>query len=70
MRPGGPQRDQIRFVRLLCVGLLAALGFALWAHMPYLAFEHRRLQPWKIAGLWVGDVAALLWFLKVLYAQF
>jgi hypothetical protein len=30
--------------------------------MPYLVLEHRRLQPWKIAGLWLGDIMALIWF--------
>src|SRR5262245_22042380 len=43
--------------------LLALLFFALWALHPYVSLEFRRLEPWKIALLLMGDVVCLLWFL-------
>jgi len=43
--------------------LLALLLFDLWALAPFLAIEFRRLEPWKIALLLLGDCVCLLWFL-------
>jgi hypothetical protein len=37
--------------------------------MPYLAVEHRRLEPWKMAGFWIGDIMGLLWFLRFTFAH-
>jgi hypothetical protein len=55
---------RLRLVRLACFAMLAALAFGLWVHWPYLVVEHRRLERWKIVGLWFGDVSALFWFLR------
>ena len=50
--------------RLACVAVAAALAVGLWANWPYLVVEHRRLEAWKSAGLWAGDVMGLLWFIR------
>jgi hypothetical protein len=55
---------QLWKVRFACAVVLALLAVGLWANLPYLAAEHHRLEPWKIAGLWTGDVTALLWFAR------
>ena len=60
---------QVWKVRFACVAVAALLGIGLWANMPYLAAEHRRLELWKIAGFWIGDVMGLLWFLRFTFAH-
>jgi len=37
--------------------------YGIWAMFPYLVEEHRRLEPWKIGLIWIGDATALLWFI-------
>ncbi len=62
MSSANGNHDQVRKLRIACVGVAVALAIGLWFHMPYLSVEHRRLETWKIAGLWINDAAALLWF--------
>src|SRR5260370_38235794 len=65
--PGAHRADHHRHVRLVrcaCLGVVAILAIGLWAKMPYLTVEHRRLEPWKIAELWCADIVALLWFVR------
>src|SRR5688500_4908250 len=55
----------------LCLKLLfaltcAGLGFGLWALYPHLVEEHRRLEPWQAATIWIGDVVAQFWFVHYL----
>ncbi len=47
--------------------LLGLLIVALWAHLPYLIIEHRRIEPWKWVGLLSGDLMALGWFLRFVF---
>lgn len=56
-------------VRLACLAVLVAFGVGLWAHMPYLSGEYRRLETWKIVGLYFGDFAALIWFLRFAFVH-
>lgn len=56
-------------LRSACLALLAAMAFGLWLHLPYLSLEHRRLEWWKIVGLWFGDVSAVWWFLRFAFAH-
>lgn len=51
-------------IRLACLSVVTLLAAGLWANMPYITEEHRRLEPWKLVGLWTGDAMALLWFLR------
>lgn len=62
----GPER-QILYVRLACLAGAVILAVGLWANLPYLIVEHRRLELWKICGLWCGDFMALLWFLRFVF---
>jgi hypothetical protein len=44
------------------VVLATMLAISIWWHWPYLAREHRRLEPWRIALTWFGEFVALFWF--------
>jgi hypothetical protein len=46
------------------VAVVIILVVGLWAQMPYLTVEHRRLEPWKIVELWCADILALFWFVR------
>src|SRR5947209_1799577 len=50
--------------RLGCLAVALLVVAALWADGSYLAQEHRRLEPWKIAELWCADMVALWWFVR------
>jgi hypothetical protein len=59
-----PTRGKDHFcVSMAALGLLALLAFDIWALHPFLTMEFRRLEPWKIALLCVGDCTCLMWFL-------
>jgi hypothetical protein len=65
--PPAQQADvqrQVRIVRWACVAAVGILAVGLWAKMPYLIAEHRRLEPWKIVELWCADILALYWFAR------
>src|SRR2546428_2662122 len=65
MKPGSkPKNIRVGRIRLLCLLVCIAFGFGLWLHWPYLKDELERQEPWKIAGLYFSDVAALLYFLR------
>jgi hypothetical protein len=49
---------------LLPVMVVAGLAVGAYAFGPYLEREHRRLEPWKAALVWLGLGVALLWFLQ------
>lgn len=51
-------------MRFACVAVVIVLAVGLWAQMPYLAVEHRRLETWKIVELWCADILALFWFTR------
>jgi hypothetical protein len=53
--------------RIACVVMLGVLGVGVWANLPYLVVEHRRLEDWKIAGLYIGDAVGFLWFARFVY---
>ena len=53
---------QVWALRIFCLSIVAIVAVALWAFMPYLLVEHRRLEHWKLFGLLSGDLVALLWF--------
>src|SRR5581483_1757216 len=61
--PESPYAARARLwkVRLFCLILAALFALGFWANFPYLAVEHRRLEFWKLAGLWIGDLTGLLW---------
>jgi hypothetical protein len=65
---------RLRSVRRTLAALvgLAGLGLAvgLWAFLPYLEREHRRLEPWKSFLVWVGDLTAFLWFVRFTVRHF
>src|SRR5262245_11994084 len=63
------QDKHVSRIQLLCVILIIAFSFGLWLHLPYMLGELRRLEPWKIAGLMAGDIAALLWFLRFAFVH-
>ena len=63
------QRGQILKVQLACLLICVVLGIAIWANLPYMLVEHSRLEIWKIVGLWIGDLAALIWFGRFLFAH-
>ncbi len=48
---------------------MGVLALAIWAHLPYLQVEYRRLQPWKIAGLLIGDCVGLIWFARFAFVH-
>lgn len=58
------QPRQVRIVRFACLAVIVILAVGLWAEMPYLIVEHRRLEPWKIFELWCADILALFWFAR------
>jgi hypothetical protein len=41
---------------------MATLG--IWAHLPYLEVELRRVELWKAVGLFTSDLLALVWFAR------
>jgi hypothetical protein len=49
---------------LLFVMVVAGLAVGACAFGPYLEREHRRLEAWKAALVWLGLGVALLWFLQ------
>lgn len=51
-------------MRFACVVVVIVLAVGLWAQMPYLTVEHRRLESWKIVELWCADILALFWFTR------
>jgi hypothetical protein len=52
-----------RIVRaIIFLATLGALIYGLQPLWPYLVDEHRRIEPWQWAFLWMGDLAALCWF--------
>src|SRR5262245_12389482 len=63
------QRGQILRIQLACLFICIVLGVAIWANMPYMLVENSRLEVWKIVGLWIGDLAALIWFGRFLFAH-
>lgn len=52
---------RVRNLQILCILVVVVLLSAIWVFLPYLVVEHRRLETWKIAGLWSGDFIGLLW---------
>src|SRR5438477_3827158 len=56
-------------LRFICLLILIALAAGLWLHWPYLTVEHRRLESWKIAFLWLGDITAFLWFVRFMFVH-
>lgn len=64
MSPRPHQAEQVRNLRILCGLVVVVLLAAVWSFLPYLVVEHRRLEAWKIVGLWSGDFVALLWFIR------
>jgi len=56
-------------VQLACLGIIVVLGVAVWANLPYLLVEHSRLETWKVIGLWIGDIAGLVWFGRFVLAH-
>jgi hypothetical protein len=49
---------------LLFLMVVAGLAVGAYAFGPYLQREHRRLESWKAALVWLGLGLALLWFLQ------
>jgi Protein of unknown function (DUF3592) len=45
-----------------CVGCLALFVAAVQVHLPWLAAEHRRLEPWKVPVVWMSEAIGLLSF--------
>jgi hypothetical protein len=58
------KKKQLWNIRLFCLLLTGLLGVAIWAHMPYLIVEHRRIESWKFVGLLSGDLIAVAWFFR------
>ena len=66
--PAGPSaagpRPPLRVTRLQVAGLLLGVAglcaFGFWGMWPWLVEAHRRLEPWKVVGIWIGDVSALV----------
>ena len=61
--------DAIQRRRRMALGVIFALTCAglvvgWWGFWPYLEREHRRLEPWQVALIWVGDVTTLGWFAR------
>lgn len=54
---------------LLFLLVVAGLAVGAAAFGPYLEREHRRLEPWKAALVWMGLGLALLWFLQFCLAH-
>ena len=42
----------------------AALLVGSWGFAPYFLREHRRLEPWKVALIWIGDATTFCWFVR------
>ncbi|MEO6436709.1 MAG: hypothetical protein ABIP55_13245 [Tepidisphaeraceae bacterium] len=57
-------------VRGWTFALLALAVFAAWAIGPYLSGELRRLEPWKIAVLYSGNLIAAAWFIRFTVQHF
>jgi hypothetical protein len=67
--PADPFTEQLqRRAALLCafVATLVCLALGVRAFWPYLVEEHRRLSPWQWIPLWIGDFAALFWFISAI----
>jgi hypothetical protein len=60
---------RVRLVRFSCVAVLVLLWLGIWAFLPALIIEHRRIEHWKLLGLWAGDAVALLWFLRFAFVH-
>ncbi len=69
MSTANAHEGQVRRVQFACLAGVLLLLIGLWANMPYLLAEHRRLELWKIAGLWCGDVMGFLWFARFAFAH-
>ena len=41
---------------------LAVLAFTLYVNRAWLLEEHRRLEPWRIACIWLNDATAVFWY--------
>jgi hypothetical protein len=42
---------------------LAVLAFTLYVNRAWLIEEHRRMEPWRIACIWLNDATAVFWYL-------
>ena len=63
----GPARTSTlpkRTLKFVMVYLTVGLLVGLWLFWPVLELDHRRLEPWKLFGILLGDIAALCWFMK------
>jgi hypothetical protein len=56
-------------VQVASLAIILVLIAAVWANLPYLLVEHSRLEAWKAVGLWIGDVAGLIWFGRFVLAH-
>jgi hypothetical protein len=54
---------------LLFVFVTAALWVGLRAMFPYLKYEHQRMEPMHVIGMWGGNLLALFWFLQFGYVH-
>jgi hypothetical protein len=57
-----PATSRYRGARPAAWILFGLLFFDLWALHPFMSAEFRRLEPWKLALLLMGDCVCLLWF--------
>jgi hypothetical protein len=58
---------RLRNLRILCILVVGIAFAAVWASLPYLYVEHRRLEGWKMLGLWSSDFVALYWFARFVF---
>jgi hypothetical protein len=50
-----------RILELLILLSIPCFAWGLWVCWPRIALEQGRLEPWKVATLWAGEAAAVLW---------
>lgn len=65
-RTAGALQQRRRRLALAIVFALtcAALVVGCWGFAPYFALEHRRMEPWKVGLVWIGDALAFAWFVR------
>jgi hypothetical protein len=49
---------------------IPCFAWGIWVCWPKIVMDHGRLEPWKIAVQWTGDVTALFWFLSFFVRRF
>lgn len=64
------ERQAQRYLELAILLSIPCYVWGIWVCWPKIVMEHGRLEPWKIAVQWTGDVTALFWFLTFFVRRF